>query len=144
MPEQQDTRSDRISLTAVLVDTAAAAAFDRWVVPEQLTQWWPPIAEVDPMQGGSYHFFWPAQNWHLRGRFAEFQPGNRLTYTWRWDHDPHDAETIVDAHFDALPTGGTALTVTHGPYPDTEAGRERRQEHLDGWMYFLGRLEALG
>jgi uncharacterized protein YndB with AHSA1/START domain len=143
MPEQRNSPADRIALTSVLPDPDVKTAFDRWVIPEQLTLWWPPVAEVEPGPGGSYHFSWPAQGWHLRGRFTDFEPGARLAYTWRWDHDPGDAETIVSIRFDALPAGGIFLTLTHGPYPDTEAGRSRRQEHLDGWMYFLGRLESL-
>lgn len=143
MPEQRDTLPDRIQLTSHLSSLDQETAFNHWIVPELLTLWWPPIAEVEARRGGTYHFSWPAQAWHLRGRFTDFDPATRLAYTWRWDHDPEDAETTVDIRFDALPAGGTELILTHGPYPDTEAGRQRRQEHLDGWMYFLGRLEAL-
>lgn len=143
MPEQRETEPDRLELTALLPAVDVNVAFGRWVVPEQLTQWWPPVAEVEAQPGGRYHFSWPAQGWNLRGIFTELRPGARLSYTWQWDHDPDDAETVVDIRFDALPGGGALMTLTHAPYPDTETGRKRRQEHLDGWMYFLGRLEAL-
>jgi uncharacterized protein YndB with AHSA1/START domain len=141
MPEQRDTPSDRIEITALLTHLGAIAAFSRWTVPAELQAWWPPVADVDPREGGSYHFSWPSQGWHLRGIFTRFEPGRRLAYTWRWDHDPADAETVVDIVFRSHPDGGTALSLTHGPYPATDAGWERRQEHLDGWMYFLDRLE---
>jgi uncharacterized protein YndB with AHSA1/START domain len=143
MPEQRETPGDHLELSAQLSGLTPDAAFDHWTEPENLVRWWPPEADVDPRQGGGYCLSWPAQAWALRGRFTEFERGKRLAFTWRWDHNPEDAETVVDIRFRPLPAGGTALTLTHGPYPETDAGRERRQEHLDGWMYFLGRLEAL-
>jgi hypothetical protein len=48
----------------------------------------------------------------------------------------------VTVHFEE-DTTGTLTRVRHGNYADNPTGHERRQEHLDGWMYFLGRLEAL-
>jgi uncharacterized protein YndB with AHSA1/START domain len=143
MPEELDTSPDHLVLRSTLPGLDIHAAFDYWTVPALLQSWWPPEAEVEPSRGGRYHFSWPAQGWHLRGTFTAFQPAERLAYTWRWDHDPEDSETVVDIRFAALPSGDTSITLIHGPYPDSDAGRERRQDHLDGWMYFLGRLEEL-
>lgn len=142
MPEQLDAPPDRLVFRSILPDLNARAAFDRWTVPERLQAWWPPVAEIEPHVGGSYHFLWPSQDWHLRGTFTAYQPGKRLIYTWRWDHDPVDEVTEVEIVFEPH-SGGSVLTLTHGLYADTEAGRKHRQEHHDGWMYFLGRLEAL-
>jgi hypothetical protein len=52
----------------------------------------------------------------------------------------------VDIIFAAPSTGGTRLTLTHGPYGDTAGEQEvRTAHHLAGWQHFLPRLQhALG
>jgi hypothetical protein len=36
--------------------------------------------------------------------------------------------------------GGTKLTLQHGVYPANPEGKKIRDEHVEGWMYFLGKL----
>src|SRR5262245_7200082 len=80
-----------------------------WVRPERLQRWWPQQAQSDPQVGGAYHFIWPQQGWHLRGHYTAFEPGRRLTFTWRWDHDPAELPAReVAVTFEPLP-GGTRL-----------------------------------
>ena len=141
MPEIVEA-GEYLRIRAMVSDRSPAETFQCWIVPGILQRWWPPQAEMDVRAGGEYHLTWPSQGWHLRGRFIEVDSPRRLAFTWKWDHDPNDAETTVDVRF--LPSGtGTELLLTHGAYPATDAGRERRQEHQDGWIYFLGRLESL-
>lgn len=143
MPEVCETGPDRLEVTASLPALSTDTAFEYMIVPELLRRWWPPQAEVEPRIGCRYTFSWPEQGWHLRGVFTIFEAGRRLAYTWRWDHDSDDAETIVDIRFEPASEGACRLRLTHGLYPDTDAGRERRADHLDGWMYFLARLERI-
>lgn len=117
--------------------------FQYWTDPGLLTMWWPPEAEIDPRVGGAYHLAWPTRDWHLRGIYTEYQSGERLAFTWKWDHDPAD-HPGYEVHVTFAPLdSGTRFTLTHGPYADSASGAEERRGHLEGWQYFLGRLGEL-
>jgi uncharacterized protein YndB with AHSA1/START domain len=117
--------------------------FRYWTEPDLLVQWWPQCAELEPRVEGMYHLSWPAMNWHLRGRYLAFEPGARLAFTWRWDHDgPETGEKTVELLFSSLADGGTRLRLEHGLYLATPAEQELRVEHhLAGWQHFLVRLQ---
>ena len=118
-----------------------AEAFQYWVDPEKLRQWWPPEAKVDPRTGGAYEFSWPKVGWRLRGHWVRFEPGNRLEFTWCWDHEPAVVKSVI-VGFRAM-TGGTEIIVEHGPYGSARRDRELREEHVQGWSHFLASLSAL-
>ena len=130
-------------IKAIVVGTFPACSpnqlFDYWITPQLLTQWWPSEAEIEPRIHGSYHFAWPQMQWHLRGHFTDFEPGKKLSFTWRWDHYPHTTQVVVD--FEPLTESGTKLTVTHGEYRDSNEDQEARQGHIEGYLYFVGRLQ---
>lgn len=117
--------------------------FRYWTEPALLTQWWPQEAEVEPRVEGAYHLIWPAMDRHLRGHYTTFEPGKKLVFSWRWDHDTPELSTReVELVFMPLPTGGTRLQLTHGRYLNTPIDQEIRIEHhLAGWQHFLPRLE---
>ncbi len=133
--------ADRMIVQAEFPDLSPEQVFDAFTTPALLLRWWPPVAEVDPGVGGSYHVHWTKQNIHLRGGYVEFARGKRLVFTWNWDHEPGTPARIVE--IDLKPNGeGTLLLLTHGFYADGDA--EERQGHIDGWLYYLDRLGALG
>ena len=115
--------------------------FDYWTMPRLIILWWPVEAEIDPRLDGTYHLSWPKRNWHLRGNYTIFDPGRELVFTWKWDH--LDVTTHVNVTFEPLPDGGTKLTVTHGPYSDAALDQEARMGHVEGWLYFVGRLQDM-
>ncbi len=137
---------DTLIITAEFVNRPPVQLFDYWTKPNLLQKWWPPEAEVDPQLGGMYHFFWPQMNWHLRGHYITFKPEEELAFTWIWDHYPLVKEVVVS--FEALASlsdsGGTKITIHHGPYDDSEQSQIDRQGHLEGWTYFLEKLQNLG
>lgn len=108
-----------------------------------LQQWWPPLAELEACEGGTYHLAWPQMNWHLRGLYRAFVPGKQLSFSWHWDHEPPEVDQkTVEVLFEGLAGGGTRLLLTHGPYYATPEDQARRiDEHLAGWMHFLARLQ---
>src|SRR4051794_33535986 len=112
------------------------------VEPDELGRWWPDEAQVDS-DARTLHLSWPRMKWHLRGRILDWDPGRRLTFTWKWDHEPDLPERMVTV--DLLPRPdirGTELRLTHREYGEGEVEAGDRQSHLDGWDYFLPRLEA--
>lgn len=142
MLAQQQSPKDRVIIVAEYPKQDPEALFDFWIVPDLLKKWWPPSAEVEPRRGGTYHFSWPKQNWHLRGKFTRFDRGKSLGFTWKWDHEPSDV-TTVEISFEPLSKSGTKLTLGHSPYPDTPEGRKTKEGHIEGWMFFLGELQRV-
>jgi len=142
---QLPSGDDRLVLASAFPDRTPAILFACWTQPELLQQWWPTVAEIEPRVDGAYHLSWPERDWHLRGRYTVFVPERQLAFTWRWDHDQADvATTHVDVAFYPSLGGGAVLTLIHGSYPDTPAGRDLRAGHLEGWTHFLTRLQRLG
>jgi|SRR5579885_1900233 len=117
--------------------------FAYWVRPDLLRQWWPREAEVEPGVGGTYSFTWPEQGRHLHGRYTTFDPGKALAFTWSWDNQPpSDPSLAVSLTFTPL-QDGIQLTLTQGPYSATPESQRERTGHLEGWTYFLQKLQSL-
>ena len=115
--------NSRLELTTDFPKLTSEALFANFTKPELLLRWWPPRATVEPQWGGSY-------------------PARRLGFTWRWDHEPGLPTRQVDLIFD--PAGsGSRLSITHGPYNESQCDQDDRQSHLEGWTHFLGQLSAL-
>lgn len=140
---QLPTGPEEMVVTAELPRLSPVTAFDYFTQADLITQWWPPSAEIEPRAGGQYRLAWPSMNWELTGRFQDFRPGQRLSYTWQWTHEPALPTRTVTIDFEPL-RSGSRLTVTHGRYGDSAVEQEDRQSHIDGWLHFLGRLQTVG
>lgn len=141
-PQQLPTSTDRLMIAANFPQFAPDVLFEHWTKPDLMCQWWPQQAEIEPGEGGAYHFAWPKMGWHLRGRYVKFDRGRSLSFTWKWDHEAAPPRHVEIA-FDALPDGGTKITLTHGLYTDSAEDQEERKGHLEGWTHFLGKLQQL-
>jgi uncharacterized protein YndB with AHSA1/START domain len=140
--EQLESAPDRVIIAAHYPQFTPGQLFDAFTQADLLTRWWSPAAETDPQLGGRYYIWWEKLGKNLRGSYREFEPGKRLVFSWHWDEEPDMPERVVEIDF--LPAhNGTQLTLTHGYYPDTEAGAEERRGYLEGWLYFLPRLDNL-
>lgn len=142
---RQPSGDDRLILAGDFLDFPVALLFAYWVRPDLLTQWWPRAAQVQPYPGGTYRFSWPERGDTLTGRYTIFKPSEELAFTWHWEHEPASVPALlVTVTFAPLPTGdGSALTLTQGPYKNTPDDQERRASHLEGWTYFLNKLQSL-
>jgi uncharacterized protein YndB with AHSA1/START domain len=135
-----------LTLTGEFLDFTALGLFAYWTRPDLLRQWWPPQAEVEPRAGGAYHYWWPERNDDLRGNFTAFEPWRKLAFTWRWDHESPEAPTrTVTVIFapDTRDDEKVTLTLCHEPYGETPEEQDARKGHLEGWTYFLGKLQSL-
>jgi len=143
--QQLPSPNTELRLAADFYDFSPDRLFAYWTRPDLATQWWPSQAEVTPGVGGGYVFTFPTIHKTLRGRYILFDPGRALAFTWQWDDDPPRQPPLsVSLTFTPLATSrGTALTLTQAPYAETLADQELRASHLDGWQYFLGRLQRL-
>ena len=138
--EEIHKESDHLEIVAEFPDKGPEDLFRFWTDPRLISKWWPPSAQIEAKQGGSYVLTWPRQNWFLRGTFNRFVPGKYLSFTWKWDHEPEKPLTEVQLKFERLGDHGTRLTLNHGKYDIND--REQRQSHLDGWLFFLGKLQS--
>jgi len=132
----------KIVVCAEFRDIEPEKLFDYWVKPELLQEWWPEEAEVEQGVGGSFHLSWPERNWHLRGNYTGFEQGRWLEFTWKWDHEPDRPMRIVTVSFRRGSAWGSLIMVGHGLYNDSAEDQEEKAGHLEGWLYFLGRLQA--
>ena len=134
-----DANTDSLTLEADL-PVPPSTVFDYLVTPDLLIRWWPPQVEVDARPGGGYVMSWPNQGWHLRGEFTDFDPGNRVAFTWHWDHEPDLPTRLVSIHLEPTATG-TLMRLIHGAYGQDAIEQADRASHREGWLHFLGRLE---
>ena len=140
--EKTETSTDRITIVAEFPRLSRESLFDFWTNPDLLEKWWSPVADLEPRLGGKYHFSWPNQDWHLRGKYTMFKRGEKLGFTWKWDHESVN-ETRVTLSFVSVPQNGTRLTLQHEGYAKTKEDRKIRDEHIQGWMFFLGKLQEM-
>ena len=141
--ELVETGRDRITIVADFPHLSPALLFDCWTNTVLLAKWWPPEAELQPKLGGTYHFFWPKQDWHLRGKFTMFERGRTLGFTWKWDHESIDM-TRVTLLFQSIQNRGTRLTLQHEGYSKNSEAKKTRDEHVEGWTFFLRKLQEQG
>jgi uncharacterized protein YndB with AHSA1/START domain len=140
--EWTEREGPRIRVRQTISGAAPDTVWRLWTQPDELTRWWPDQAEVD-MDARTLNLSWPRMDWHLRGRILEWQPPRRLTFTWKWDHEPDLPERTVTVDLSAVHGDrGTELRLTHGEYGHSEVEAADRQSHIDGWDFFLPRLEA--
>jgi uncharacterized protein YndB with AHSA1/START domain len=137
---QVEIEANRLVLRDEFPGMAPKILFAYWTTPALLCAWWPREAVLEPWVGGSYTLSWPKQGWRLRGHYTVFEPGWRLGFTWSWEHEPEAPVTEALLELAPLAGGGTALTLTYGPYDESPGSQEMRAGHLEGWTHFLGRL----
>ncbi len=138
---QIPSANDTLVISAQFPTCSAGKLFEYWIEPHLLRQWWPPVAEVEPRVGGAYHLSWPEMKWHLRGCYTAFEPGLKLAFTWQWEHHAFQEDVVVT--FEPLGEQGTTMTIVHGPYDNSKQSQEDRQSHLDGWLYFVAKLQEV-
>lgn len=140
--QQIESDNTRVIMQIDIHEADPARVFDYWVQPDLLVKWWPQEAVTHPQVGGDFLLAWPGMNWRLRGVYRAFEPGKTLAFTWKWDHEPDLPERLVTVTFAPL-DDVTVINVEHGSYTDSEVDQADRQSHIDGWLYFLGKLQAV-
>src|SRR6266705_3032750 len=62
---------------------------------------------------------------------------------WKWDHETIDV-TRVTLHFHPMPNRGTKLTLLYEGYSKNSEAKKTRDEHIEGWTFFLRKLQEQG
>ena len=122
--------------------------FWAWTEPEALKRWFrvaegysTPIAEVDLRVGGRYRLGMQppgsAEVLLAGGVYREVRSPERLAFTWRWEGDSPQPETLVTIEF--RQRGDlTEVVLTHEGFVDAPA----RDQHAGGWQGCLDRLDS--
>lgn len=140
---QAPSSEDKLIIQGDFAEFPPDLLFAFWTRPDLLRQWWPQEAQVEPRVGGTYSFTWPEQGRRLHGSYTVFDPGVALEFTWKWDSQP-PSQPSLSVHLEFSPlSDGTRLTLVQGPYADTPEDHQERASHLEGWTYFLQKLQSL-
>lgn len=128
-----------------VVNCTPERAFQLWVDPELLGQWFcpkemPSEIQIDARPGGVFRFvvhYKPDDFFACTCHFRAVEPPRRLAFSWQWDESSFDpGVSEVEILFDPVP-GGTAITLTHTKMA-SEVSVER---HSEGWGLVLDRFE---
>jgi uncharacterized protein YndB with AHSA1/START domain len=121
--------------------------FRAFVEPEALRQWKAPgdaevaLVEVDLRVGGRYRIHMRGKGgtvYRLTGEYREISPPARLSFTWQWETDPPEKETLVTVEFRDLGGRTEVLLVHSGFTNETE-----REGHGRGWEGCFPKLAAV-
>ena len=135
---------------SIVIDASPEVVFKAITDPNELTNWFPDHAILEPKQGGKIKFSFykeKSQKDHTRkadafpeGIITEFIPNKKLSYTWQHKDVPEFPETIVKWKLEEIGTNRTRVELIHSGFTGKEE-RKTFKEHDLGWAYFLGRLE---
>lgn len=122
------------------------SVFAAWTDPRALTRWFAPtddyrvvVPVLELKAGGRYtiEMHHSGGNVHsATGNYRVVDRPGKLEFTWRWDGEPIEAETLVTVEF--LDRGAsTEVILKHERF----ASEEARDAHDKGWVGCLGRFE---
>jgi uncharacterized protein YndB with AHSA1/START domain len=129
--------TDRIVIAAQFPNITPELLFDHFVRPSLVKCWWAPSADIHARQGGLFHYIWPDLGLHLRGQYTFVERGNKLSFTWKWDHEQRVPRSVMIT-FEPC-ADGAMLTIQHLPYTAWE--QQERRLHGEAWLYYLTRLQ---
>ncbi len=130
----------------IVINASVDKVFSSLIDPEQLTQWFPNMATVEPRVGGKIIFRFSKEvtkekkDHDVIGTIISIIPNKELSYTWNFTTKPdYSKETIVTWKLDQIDKGKTRLTLVHSGF--TNADRLQYDEHNEGWDWYVKRLE---
>jgi uncharacterized protein YndB with AHSA1/START domain len=137
------------SATLVIERTYAApatAVFDAFTHEDVMRRWWHARsdwttgeASVDLRVGGAVRVVMAEPDGTTHGgggHYTVVERPHRLAFTWTWDRDEEERETLIEIAF--VESGGsTAVTFTHSNLRDEASVRS----HEEGWNHCFDNLE---
>ncbi len=134
----------------IIIDASIENVFRAITNQEQLTQWFPDIAILEPKEGGEVAFTFLKEkshnkeqeldkDYHVVGKIIKIIPNKELSYTWRYKDIPDFPETIVSWKLEQLDKNKTKLILTHVGFTDKD--KQEYNSHSEGWSWFITRLQ---
>lgn len=141
----EDRRGRAVPIEPIrLTATTSGSPEDAWnalTVPEKVLEWFTEATPVGTV-GAPYRLDF-GDGSVIEGRIVELEPGRRLAYTWTWADAEPRGETLVTWTIEAVPGGGTAVTLEHGGWVEAGADETIRNDHAGYWEGYLEDLVAV-
>lgn len=127
------------------IDASPEIVFNALSDPEEITQWFPDQAILEPKVGGRMKFTFFAKDvkpldrdFFPQGEIVEFILNKKLSYTWIPDGIPRFPKTLVTWNLEKIGQNKTRVTMIHSGFIGEP--HELYKEHSHGWDYFTNRL----
>jgi uncharacterized protein YndB with AHSA1/START domain len=127
-------------------DAPATAVFDAFTHEDVMRRWWharsdwtTPEASVDLRVGGAVRVVMRDTDGDSHGgggHYTVVDRPHRLAFTWTWDRDDADRETLIEIAF-VESAGTTTVTFTHSNLRDEATVRD----HESGWNHCFDNLQ---
>jgi uncharacterized protein YndB with AHSA1/START domain len=111
--------------------------------PDELTNWFPDQAILEPKVGGRMKFsFRKEENSECRqgstheGTITEFIPDKKISYTWEDSKEADFSRTVVTWELEKIEDNKTSLKLLHIGF----RAEEKAKQYGEGWSHFLGQL----
>ena len=124
------------------IETPADAdlAWEAITDPDRVAEW---FTDISPIGSPGDPFRIDFGDSAVEGVVVDIQDGRRFAHSWRWEGDDTDDQTLVVWTVEALPSGGSRISLEHGGWPATTADDTTRDDHAGYWQAYLEDLEAL-
>jgi len=132
------------------IDASAEKIFNAISDPQELTNWFPDAATLEPEVGGAFKlsFLKDSEKPKMKmdrdfineGKVLEIIQNKKLVHTWQWMEFTDFPETIVTWELEPTRDNTTRLTLTHTGFTGKEKGPASLEEHNKGWSFFLNEL----
>ncbi len=131
---------------SIEIDASPEVVFKAISDPNELTNWFPEAAILEPVTGGKTKFTFSKDSKRTicarehdkinEGRVLEFVNNKKLVYTWQPTDEPGFPDTIVTWELEEIRKNKTRVTLTHTGF----SNKDQVKGHSEGWSFFIGEL----
>jgi uncharacterized protein YndB with AHSA1/START domain len=133
----------------IIIEASSDTVFKAITVQEELTQWFPDQAILEPRVLGKVRFTtlkelhpeWKLdRDYIMEGTIKEFIPNKKLSYIWKYRDTPDFPETTVVWELVEIAPDKTRVDLTHSGFTGEEKGLTSLESHNEGWTEMLNKL----
>ena len=127
----------------LVIKSTPSKVFKAITDPQQLTQWFPDVASIEPEVGGKISFKFSKSNTDnviqehtIEGKIIELEKNKKIVYTWGYQNNSNFPLTQVKWTLEAVGIGMTRVTIIHTGFTNEKV----METYNNGWSWFMGRL----
>jgi uncharacterized protein YndB with AHSA1/START domain len=133
----------------IIIEASSDTVFKAITEQEELTQWFPDQAILEPRVLGKVRFTtlkelhpeWKLdRDYIMEGTIKEFIPNKKLSYIWKYRDTPDFPETTVVWELVEIAPDKTRVDLTHSGFTGEEKGLTSPESHNEGWTEMLNKL----
>jgi len=115
-------------------------AWEALTDPDRVAEW---FTDASPVGRAGDDYRLDFGDSAVQGSIVEVDRGRRFSHTWRWEASEPEDETLVTWTVEALPKGGSRISLEHAGWPTTTPDDTSREDHQGYWRAYLEDLGAL-